>query len=60
MRISIRGRKSARFGNVEVMPIRFEEARFAPDFAEVITARAVGGFPDILRWRKQLLRVAGT
>ena len=30
--------------NVEVMPIRFEEARFAPDFAEVVTVRAVGGF----------------
>jgi len=34
------------------MPIRFEEARVAPDFAEVITARAVGGFSDVLRWAK--------
>ena len=41
--------------NVEVMPIRFGEARFAPDFAEVITARAVGGFSDILRWAKTAL-----
>src|SRR3981081_2071808 len=36
--------------NVEVRPIRFEEARFAPDFAEVVTVRAIGGFSDILRW----------
>jgi 16S rRNA (guanine527-N7)-methyltransferase len=45
--------------NVEVMPIRFEEARVAPDFAEVITARAVGGFPDILRWAKTALARRG-
>jgi len=45
--------------NVEVMPIRFEEARVAPDFAEVITARAVGGFSDILRWAKAALARRG-
>src|SRR3981189_289396 len=45
--------------NVEVMPIRFEEARFAPDFAEVVTVRAVGGFPDILRWAKTALARRG-
>ena len=41
--------------NVEVMPIRFEDSRVAPDFAEVVTVRAVGGFPDILRWAKTAL-----
>src|SRR6195256_2272213 len=45
--------------DVEVMPIRFEEARVAPDFAEVITARAVGGFSDILRWAKTALARRG-
>ena len=45
--------------NVEVMPIRFEEARVAPDFAEVITARGVGGFSGILRWAKTALARRG-
>jgi 16S rRNA (guanine527-N7)-methyltransferase len=45
--------------NVEVIPIRFEEARVAPDFAELVTARAVGGFPDILRWAKTALARRG-
>jgi 16S rRNA (guanine527-N7)-methyltransferase len=45
--------------NVEVMPIRFEEARVGPDFAEVVTARAVGGFSDILRWAKAALARRG-
>ena len=45
--------------NVEVMPIRFEDARVAPDFAEVVTVRAVGGFPDILRWAKTALARRG-
>ena len=45
--------------NAEVMPIRFEDARVAPDFAEVVTVRAVGGFPDILRWAKTALARRG-
>ena len=45
--------------NVEVMPVRFEEARVAPDFAEVVTVRAVGGFLDILRWAKTALARRG-
>jgi 16S rRNA (guanine527-N7)-methyltransferase len=45
--------------NVEVMPVRFEEARISPDFAELVTARAVGGFPDILRWAKTALARRG-
>jgi 16S rRNA (guanine527-N7)-methyltransferase len=45
--------------NVEVMPIRFEEARVAPDFAEVVTVRAVGGFSGILRWAKTALSRRG-
>jgi len=45
--------------NVEVMPVRFKEARVSPDFAELVTARAVGGFPDILRWAKTALARRG-
>src|SRR6266478_5490103 len=45
--------------NVEVMPIRFEGVRFAPEFAEVFTARAVGGFSHILRWAKAALARRG-
>jgi 16S rRNA (guanine527-N7)-methyltransferase len=45
--------------NVEVMPIRFEEVLVIPDFAQVITARAVGGFSDILRWAKTALARRG-
>jgi 16S rRNA (guanine527-N7)-methyltransferase len=45
--------------NVEVMPMRFEEIRVSPDFADVITARAVGGFTGILRWAKAALARRG-
>jgi 16S rRNA (guanine527-N7)-methyltransferase len=51
--------RSLELENVEVMPIRFEEIRVSPDFADVITARAVGGFPDILRWAKAALSRRG-
>src|SRR5258706_3246539 len=46
-------------GNLVVMPIQFEDSRVAPDFAEVVTVRAVGGFPDILRWAKTALARRG-
>ena len=45
--------------SVEILPIRFEEIRPAPDFAEIITARAIGGFADILRWAKANLARRG-
>jgi 16S rRNA (guanine527-N7)-methyltransferase len=51
--------RSLELKNVEVMPIRFEEALVRLDFAEVITARALGGFPEILRWAKAALRCPG-
>lgn len=51
--------RSLELENVEVMPIRFEEIRVSPDFAEVITVRAVGGFSDILRWAKGALARRG-
>jgi 16S rRNA (guanine527-N7)-methyltransferase len=51
--------RSLELENVEVMPIRFEEIRVSPGFADIITARALGGFPDILRWAKAALARRG-
>jgi 16S rRNA (guanine527-N7)-methyltransferase len=45
--------------NVEVMPIRFNEIRTPMDFAEIVTARAVGGFSEILHWAKGTLARRG-
>src|SRR5260370_32352062 len=43
------------FRNVEVLPIRYGEIRVTQDFAEIVTARALGGFSDILRFAKPAL-----
>ncbi len=45
--------------NVEVLPIRFDTIRATPGFAEIITARAIGGFSGILRWAKSALTHRG-
>jgi len=44
---------------VEVLPMRFEEIRPKEEFANFITARAVGGFSDILRWSRTALSRRG-
>ena len=44
---------------VEILPIRFEEIRPKADFANFVTARAVGGFPNLLRWAKGSLSERG-
>ena len=41
--------------NVEVMPIRFDENRTPSDIAEIVTARALGSFSEILSWAKTAL-----
>ncbi len=51
--------RSLKMENVEVMPLRFNEIRTPVDFAEIVTARAVGGFPEILRWAKGALAHRG-
>jgi 16S rRNA (guanine527-N7)-methyltransferase len=51
--------RSLQFEDVEVLPMRFDETRVAPDFADIITARALGGFPRILRWSKTALARRG-
>jgi 16S rRNA (guanine527-N7)-methyltransferase len=45
--------------NVEILPARFDEIRVASDFAEIITARALGGFTDLLRWSSAALMRRG-
>jgi 16S rRNA (guanine527-N7)-methyltransferase len=43
---------------VEILPMRFDDIRAAADF-EIITARAIGGFPGILRWTETALTRRG-
>lgn len=45
--------------NVEVIPLRFSEIRVGSGFAKIVTARALGGFPDLLRWAKPALAPRG-
>lgn len=44
---------------VEILPVRFEEIRPEIDFANFVTARAVGGFPEVLRWARTALSRRG-
>src|SRR5258707_8396590 len=39
--------RSLELDNIEVMPVRFEEARISAAFADIVTARAVGGVRGI-------------
>jgi 16S rRNA (guanine527-N7)-methyltransferase len=45
--------------DVEIVASRFDEIRPASGFADVITARALGGFSDLLRWAKASLSFRG-
>jgi 16S rRNA (guanine527-N7)-methyltransferase len=47
--------RSLELEGVEVLPTRFEEIRPERDFADFVTARAVGGFPNLLRWARRSL-----
>lgn len=51
--------RSLGLDEVEVIPLRFEEIRSEPGFANFVTARAVGGFPRLLRWSQRSLSVPG-
>lgn len=44
---------------VEILPARFDEIRVASGFAEIVTARALGGFPNFLRWTRSALAKGG-
>jgi 16S rRNA (guanine527-N7)-methyltransferase len=41
--------------SVEVVPVRFDEIRAEPGFANFVIARAVGGFPKLLGWSRRVL-----
>jgi 16S rRNA (guanine527-N7)-methyltransferase len=47
--------RSLELEGVEVLTTRFEEIRTEPDCANFVTARAVGGFPNLLRWARRSL-----
>jgi len=51
--------RSLELANVEILSDRFEEIRTSNDFAELITARALGGFTEILTWSKRALSPRG-
>lgn len=51
--------RSLELKDVQVLPLRFEETRVATDFADIIAARALGRFPDVLRWVKGALARRG-
>jgi 16S rRNA (guanine527-N7)-methyltransferase len=44
---------------VEVLPMRFEEMRVTSGFVEIVAARALGGFPGLLRWARTALAPRG-
>jgi 16S rRNA (guanine527-N7)-methyltransferase len=45
--------------DVEILPLRFAEIPASQDFAEIVTARALGGFPSLLHWAKTALARRG-
>ena len=51
--------RSLALSDVEVLPTRFEEVRAEAGFVNFVTARAVGGFPHILRWSAKALSLRG-
>ena len=51
--------RTLELGEVEILPERFEDIRPEGDFANFVAARAVGGFPRILRWSREALSRRG-
>jgi 16S rRNA (guanine527-N7)-methyltransferase len=51
--------RTLELNDVEVIASCFEEIRARPDFANIITSRALGGFSDLLRWAKGSLSHRG-
>jgi 16S rRNA (guanine527-N7)-methyltransferase len=51
--------RSLELPGVEILPMRFEEIRPQTGFANFVTARAVGGFPNLLRWARTSLSEGG-
>jgi len=51
--------RSLELEHVEVLPLRFSEIRPSFPFAELVTARALGGFSEFLHWAKGVLTQRG-
>jgi len=51
--------RSLGFADVELITSRFEEMRPEAGSFEIVAARALGGFPQLLRWAKQVLTARG-
>ena len=51
--------RTLELSRVEVLNVRFEEIRSEVNYANFITARAVGGFSDLLRWSRAALSDRG-
>jgi 16S rRNA (guanine527-N7)-methyltransferase len=51
--------RALHLSDVDVMPTRFEDIRAESGFADFVTARALGGFSDLLRWSKKALPPRG-
>jgi 16S rRNA (guanine527-N7)-methyltransferase len=51
--------RTLELSEVEILSVRFEEIRPKQDFANFVTARAVGGFSEILNWSKRALSHRG-
>ena len=51
--------RALELAGVEVLPMRFEEIRPGEEFAKFITARAVGGFSELLLWSRTALSRRG-
>jgi 16S rRNA (guanine527-N7)-methyltransferase len=47
--------RAINLSEVDVLPIRFEEMRAEAGSFDIVTARALGGFPELLSWAKHVL-----
>jgi 16S rRNA (guanine527-N7)-methyltransferase len=44
---------------VEIIPLRFEDMQIEPGSYNFVAARAIGGFPSLLRWSRRALSYRG-
>jgi 16S rRNA (guanine527-N7)-methyltransferase len=51
--------RALRLSEVEVHPIRFEDMRGESGSFDIVSARALGNFPGLLRWARQILPERG-
>jgi 16S rRNA (guanine527-N7)-methyltransferase len=51
--------RTLELSEVEVVASRFDEIRPNADFVNIITARALGGFSDLMRWARESLSFRG-